>query len=919
MTRSDPNPDPAPEPARRAAEGPHAPAPASPRGGLLRRLWRWWSYYNPYPRFTLAMVLISPLLIVLSLTALPSGRALAWSVANFWQTHRLLCLIGVLAGVFLLHTIGRAWVLRRQGGGGGVRPFEPRSLSASFVVSLFSLPSVLMLGVVDNTIAAYLAGAQPTVREFYRNHDGAALAGRTVRMVLLREREGITNQADRRALAAVAAILPEAWVELATATTTDEAGNVVSDEAALALIGGEGSVDEPLLSAFLFDRSRPAMDPARWGAVLDHLCSARGVAPLSGDVRERALQRLSDTFGLSLREALKHAWKTGDKAWPALIIDMQTEAVERIRDAIDEQSAEWRAEFAALSDGMRSLRAELATMSEAQRDNHQQVIARLDRMERKVDEIFRMVALLLEDRHRVQTEGLIVSTSGGVRTPQITPELAESIRRLLAFGDPVDQAMASIASVSRPYTEATWTQADTFLAQADLWRASGIDWTDDTEYRYQIAHGERRRFDDDPDGAAPYFEAALAIRPGDADATIRLAWVLAQSRVADGGDSKRRALALAEELLTRKEPMSREIRVNALESMATVLLSLGLYTEAEVRIKQALRLEGDGVGRNLFIMARLNLLYAMIEHMLGRSDSARSRTERVKRYYESALDDSDWEYRVVYDQLRIFNRALGDLDKSLEALDRANEIELIYFPENRFKFSLTQYERLRILRNLERYEEALESINRAIEIDNNHFESESWQSANLYAQRAWVLRDMNRFGEALTELDRAIEIDKRRAGDDAPILVTRLADRAMLLRDLERYDEAIVEIDRAIEIEKKHEQTDHPNFADRYEILASILFAMGQANEAIEALHQAVAIYDQHEDTRSFGLSARNDMAGWLYEDGQHRRAIEKQAALVALAEAWFGADHEDTTTYRDTLARWQAERAAQDTGSDED
>lgn len=381
-----------------------------------------------------------------------------WALAmDAHQWRWLLLAGGVALGLLAVQAIaldtggGRAGKIKAIGGGLRSR-FLPRCL-----VLLLAGPAVGG-GVASDPAAsrldACIEAAEPSVGAFYRNHDGARLAGRTARLVLPRERESTRVEADRAALQRVAGVLPAAWAAPATTTPGVPGDDTSPADPQLALPGGPGGVGEPLPSAILLDRDLGAMDPERWGEVLDRLCDQGGVERLASPVRERASQRLADIFGLSLRESLEHAWKAGDKA------------------------------------------------------------------------------------------------------------------------------TASIASVRRPSIQDTRSQADEHLATAALWRASGVGWTDDHGARDQMALGDRRRFDDDPGGAVPFYEAALATGPGDPEATIRLALALFEGRAAGHGERPRRAMELLDGLRARGEALDRAWFAAAMNNLANLSSDPGRDAEA---------------------------------------------------------------------------------------------------------------------------------------------------------------------------------------------------------------------------------------------------------------------------------------------------------------------------------------------------
>ena len=450
-------------------------------------------------------------------------------------------------------------------------------------------------------------------------------------------------------------------------------------------------------------------------------------------------------------------------------------------------------------------------------------------------------APLREDGARVAS-GLITAGSYAiVPTPFVTADLAEAVARLRSSEDPIDRALASIASVRRPYTDATWTQTDALLAQAEEKRASGTDWRDDSEYRYQLVMGDRHRFDDDPDGAAPFYEAALALRPGDAEATIRLVRVLAGSRAADRDHRLRRGLALLDGLLEQGDILDRVVLATLCSDRAFILWLLERNVEALSAINRALEIS----------LRHFHPEHAAHARDIGEPPNARDPEQprsdaliHLDRAYPQAFASLHPLHPIFATQFFIracILSALGYESQALEAIDRVIRIDLLNFPPDHPVLAARHMIRAESLRGLDRTDEALQAIDLAREIGRRHLPPAHPHLATIEANLTYILHELKRFGEALEAVDRFMEIAHRSERLDHELVKEMIWLRLRMLRELNRFDEALEAAARTIEHELRKEQPAYLIVADLHRYRADWLEDFERYDEALEAIDGAIA------------------------------------------------------------------------------
>jgi len=426
-------------------------------------------------------------------------------------------------------------------------------------------------------------------------------------------------------------------------------------------------------------------------------------------------------------------------------------------------------------------------------------------------------------------------------TPVLTADLAEAAARLRASEDPIDRALASIAAVRRPYTDGTWAETDALLALAEAERASGTNWTDDRAYRFQIACGDRRFYGDDPDGAATFYEAALALHPGEATATIRLARVLSQIFVTDREQRLRRALALIDGVLERADAMDPVMRATLHSDRAFILLLLDRKREALRAINLALDIS----------LRHFHPEHEVHAGVIGERETANDhQPPRLEAFtvfdktYPQALSFIRPRHPLFATQFFIRANILNEWRQeaqALEAIDRAIWIDHLHVPNDHPVLAAKHITRAHILWDLERIDEALEATDAAFEIAARNLWFHHPVFTNIHAARAHMLQDLERFDDALFELDLVMKAAHASEPLSPELMTEMFWLRTDLLEELERFDEALEAATRTIEHELRKEQPAYLIVADLHRYRAELLEDLERFDEALAALDEVIA------------------------------------------------------------------------------
>ena len=297
---------------------------------------------------------------------------LKWQVATQWEASRVL--VWLVVGLFaLLGIVYFVYFAHREAAQMSPSVSGRRTL---LTVCLFCglIGWDLATSITASRLDAFVNTAFPQVDELYTNHDQANLVGKIIRIMLLKTRKEEENPAARDTLKGLADHAPKAWQALIKSPNPADrmlVRGVTGQKLALALV----------------DPSHEAIDPQRWQVIIERWTIATQQQPLPANVSRRVAESMSRLFALSLREAVKHAWIAGDKAWPAFQIDIATTLVDRVKVQIDSRDEVLQQELATLSGGMRGINHLAQKLTREQRSRHVEIVSWFENLSKQLNEI----------------------------------------------------------------------------------------------------------------------------------------------------------------------------------------------------------------------------------------------------------------------------------------------------------------------------------------------------------------------------------------------------------------------------------------------------------------------------------------------------------------------------------------------------
>lgn len=442
-----------------------------------------------------------------------SQRALMWDAASDWRHLRWVAVaIGVTLTVALV--VWSAVTTTREHGERVAGRHGKRA--SAFVVGLLACGTIaggIAINLASARVDGYLREMQPSVKDFYVNHDTTRLAGRTIKMIILKARPKDAPLEVRYSVTRIANHAPEAWVRLAT---TNETMGLLVDQKSGA------SVDDKALARFLLLPETKALSSERWLEVIDLWVADVGCEPLPEETRSGLADRLHETFAEAIRESAKYAWEKGDRAWPALQIDMGRMLLEEARRGVRPDDKELNAEMGVLHKDSQCLHDLAGLLDGKAASRH---VDLLNRTQSILDELRRIQDSLGEMDKKLDLILLAITprpSEDAIQKPTLSPGQEGSLREVLAMGNPLQHAIAAVALGSVSTGSDRWSAADAALREADEWKETGVAWMPRDESRLLMARGDRLLYDGDVEGAQRLYELAAAAQPGNLYAETRV-------------------------------------------------------------------------------------------------------------------------------------------------------------------------------------------------------------------------------------------------------------------------------------------------------------------------------------------------------------------------------------------------------------
>jgi tetratricopeptide (TPR) repeat protein len=237
-----------------------------------------------------------------------------------------------------------------------------------------------------------------------------------------------------------------------------------------------------------------------------------------------------------------------------------------------------------------------------------------------------------------------------------------------------------------------------------------------------------------------------------------------------------------------------------LNALGNLQHTLGLYSEAQPHLEQALKIREKNLGPDHpDVATSLNNL-ALLYDDQGKYAEAEPLYQRARKIDEKALGPEHPEVAIHLNNLAELYREQG------------------------------------------KYAEAEPLYQRALKIDEKALGPEHPNVAIRLNNLAMLYQNQGKYAEAEPLYQRALKIDEKALGPEHPNVAIDLNNLAMLYQNQGKYAEAEPLLQRALRIWEKALGPEHPNVATGLENYADLLRKMGREAEAVPLEDQAKAI-----------------------------------------------------------------------------
>jgi tetratricopeptide (TPR) repeat protein len=203
---------------------------------------------------------------------------------------------------------------------------------------------------------------------------------------------------------------------------------------------------------------------------------------------------------------------------------------------------------------------------------------------------------------------------------------------------------------------------------------------------------------------------------------------------------------------------------------------------------------------------------------------------------------------IYYNNLGLAWQDKGDLDKAIDYLEKALEIDLKLSGEENPKIA-TYYNNLGLAwKDKGDLDKAIEYFEKALKIGLKLFGEENPSIATYYNNLGLVWLDKGNLDNAIEYLEKALKIDLKLSGEENPKVATYYNNLGLTWQDKGNMDKAIDYFKKALKIDLKLFGEENRRVAIRYNNLGLAWKDRGNLNKAIEYLEKALKI-----DLKLFG------------------------------------------------------------------
>jgi tetratricopeptide (TPR) repeat protein len=280
----------------------------------------------------------------------------------------------------------------------------------------------------------------------------------------------------------------------------------------------------------------------------------------------------------------------------------------------------------------------------------------------------------------------------------------------------------------------------------------------------------------------------------------------------------------------------------------------GSWEEAVKAYDEAIELEPNNVTFYIAKVPSLNMLTFITNNQSKRNESLEAIDKALQI---DPKNPSAWELKgsVLYSQTKRYNESLEAYDKAIENIgsykqdSQLNQTEFLSYIWTSKSISLWQ---------LTRYNESLEAVDKAVQIDpSGNFDA--------WAFKGQLLTYLGRYNESLQAFDKAAAIGTANYRPELEALPW--IDEGYVLMDMGRYEEANLLYQKIIGLNFTSEGSNR-QLADAWRGRGNALASLGKYNESLQAFDRAIEL---NSERAPYALTSKGDA---LLASGRYDEAI---------------------------------------------
>ena len=499
--------------------------------------------------------------------------------------------------------------------------------------------------------------------DFYKNHDVAMLVGQTISIMILKARDDLKDEIDKaeqEKLTVIAEVVPERWQALVDAQDT----RVVP-------------LTETGLWTFIQDPKTSALDMEAWRLLLEEWCPAN-LGKLSPSTLDKVSKQICVTFASSWREALKHDYEHGGKAWAGMQLDMMGEQLRRSASGAAVTDPDIKRALAAVSANIPVLKDLISQVRLEQTSYDDDVIRRFDAIRQTLDEIAAQVAAIKADTAHIRliTDALAnkLLKPNEPPSPEFTPEQVAALKVLESSQEPQGVAVAAVAQAAETKVAGDIEKARAALAAWAIALKPDSAPSPAKAREYYTLKGDLAYFLEQFDDAIEAYRKAFAIAPYEFHVRSDLASALIRAHGPNSAEHQREAAWIYRQSLELNHLSPRDEGL-ARNNLAATLLGQGDLKGAQEQIEKAIAIgQKNYAPDDPELGTRYSNLAVILEGQ-GDLKGAREQMEKAIAIDQKNYAPDDPELGTRYSNLAMILQDLGDLKGAREQIEKAIAID----------------------------------------------------------------------------------------------------------------------------------------------------------------------------------------------------------------------------------------------------